>query len=189
MVSYGMGIAGFEPELQFEERDAVAVVANLTEHDISYHTLSRIVKKRLTSILDRLYSEGKYYYHISLTSRRDILVGEELVKFKKNHPKVKIILFETTVNPELSENYDVNELKRYQKVSNQCDIFVFHPISYGQDKCQQLNISFSKRADTIIAYDDCRSSTYLYNCNLNIRYLLTDAEIWPDEVDEMEDAS
>ncbi|MFR9621100.1 MAG: hypothetical protein SNH63_07800 [Rikenellaceae bacterium] len=185
MITYG---EESHPDLQFERSEAVAVVSNLTEHDVNYHTLSRVVKKRLAPVLEQLYDEGKYYYHIGLTSRRDILVGEELVKFKKSHPKVKIILFETTFSPELSVAFDVNDLKRYRRIYNHFDIFVFHPISYGQDKNQQLNISFSKDADAIIAYDDCRSSTYLCNCNLEIRYLQTDAEMWPDEVDDLESA-
>ncbi len=181
MITYGVES---HPDVQFEKSEAVAVLSNLTEHDINYHTLSRIVKKRLAPILETLYNEGKYYYHLSLTSLRDILVGEELIKFKKNHPNVKIILFETTITPELTGDYNENELKRYRKICNNCDVFAFHPIKYGQDKNQQLNISFSKGADTIIAYDDCRSSTYLCNCNLDVHYLLADAEIWPDELQE-----
>ncbi|MFI3240917.1 MAG: hypothetical protein R3Y22_10135, partial [Bacteroidales bacterium] len=148
----------------------------------SYHTLSRIVKKRLTSILDRLYSEGKYYYHISLTSRRDILVAEELVKFRKAHPNVKILLFEITNYPEHIAGFNDNDVKRYWRVADSADIHVHHPIEYGEDKLQKLNITFSESVSTVIAYGDCVSSSYFSNRDLDVRYLLTEREMWPEEL-------
>ncbi len=46
-------------ELQFEKRDAVAILSNLTEQDVNYHTLSRIVKRQQTPLLEKLYDEGR----------------------------------------------------------------------------------------------------------------------------------
>lgn len=182
MVSYGMGMAGFEPELQFEERDAVAVVADLIEADISYHRLSRVVKKRLTPLLESLYNEGKLYYHIGLTSRRDILVAEELMKFRKSHPNVRILLFEITNYPEHIVGFSDNDVKRYWRVADSADIHIQYPIEYGEDKLQKLNITFSENVSTVIAYGDCVYSSFFTNRNLDVRYLLTEHEMWPKEM-------
>ena len=174
MVEYNIG-SEFEPELAFEERDAVAVVANLIEDEgeISYYSLSRVVKKRLAPILEELYAQGKVVYHIGLASKRDVLVGEELVKFKKSHPKVKIILFETTYFPCEIKGFSESDVRRYYKVADCADVFVHHPINYGEDLFKTLNVTFAKSVRTVIAYGDCESSRYFYNRGYDVRYLLT----------------
>ncbi len=134
-------------------------------------------------LLEKLYSAGKYYYHISLTSKRDIIAGEELVKFKQTHPEVKIFFYETTLQPESISDFDSKDVERYWNISESSDLHVFQPIEYGQEKNQTLNILFGDVVSTFIAYGDCNSSAYLSSRDFDVRYLLTDAEMWPDEVE------
>lgn len=181
MITYG-GDEYSGAEMQFEKSEAVAVVSNLIEEDVSYHTLSRVVRKRLLPLLERLYSEGKLYYHIGLTSRRDVLVCEELAKFKRLHSNVKVIIFETTLYADSIEGFSESDVKRYYKAIDCGDLFIYHPIKYGENMCQKLNLTMLESVDTFIAYGCCTSSEYLDSCGLDVRYLLTDEEIWGEGV-------
>lgn len=175
-------------QAEYEPKEAVAILSNLTEVSIDDQELSQVVKSRLLPLLQSLYDEGKRIYHIGLTSRRDILAGEELVSFKGSHPDAKIILTEITLTPDFIKGFTQDDVEKYYKVADSSDQFIYHPVTYGEDINQQLNLDFSKQVSTIIAYGDCRSSTYMVNCDLDVRYLLTENEMWPDEVEpDLED--
>ncbi len=121
------------------------------------------IKKRLQIIIEQLIERGVIYYGAGGALGFDTMAAQAVLKAKKKHPQVKLIL--VLPCPTQADRWPVRDKEIYEEIKSQADKVVYVSDHYTKSCMFQRNRHLVNCSGTCIAYLTEKNGGTAYTVN------------------------